>query len=254
MCLSTRSYFIFLMGVIRISKFAYGQTDSPHSQNQSPTGVTQMDWDKFDFMYTLDDQSFRFSSLSPPHSPHQRSPQYSHQLSPRFSYQLSQEKPQRSQQHSPRRSPIKQVIKIAGESKKRTKGRNWESEKERLLSFKLNDPEGYKEYNRQKYLKQKPRRKELKSSFSEEKKKKLRAMNSSYQFGYRQRIKAQTGYTKLVDKRYHTLQDLVKQNKASPEQIDRFETEREKRRDAVRMSRLRRKLKTQDDTQKTTED
>ncbi|PWN36682.1 uncharacterized protein FA14DRAFT_152109 [Meira miltonrushii] len=173
---------------------------------------------------------------TPQQSPHrisQRSPQLVPQLTPQHSSQLSQQSPQISHQQSSQRSTIKPSLANAAEKKKRAKERNAELARKRLLRFKLNDPEGHKQYNREKYLKQKPRRQELKAQCSEEKKKKLKAMNDYYQLGYRQRMKAKTGFTKTADRRYSSLQVLVSQDKATPEQINHFEMEREKRRDAL---------------------
>lgn len=232
--------------MVEFAKTAAGLIDSPHSQDRSTSStfhITQLDWDKFDFMYSLEDQPFHYHDESPQHSP------------PKSNQQTYQHLPKQSTQPSYKKSsslsvPKEQPLTEAQERINRKRIKDAEYHRERRKHFKINDPSGYKAYNRSKNLANKPKKEALRATYSEERKKELKVVNAAYQARYRQRVKSQTGYTKRVDHKYHLLKDLVQQNKATPEQINHFEMQREKKRNTVRMSRWRRKQKTQSGTPK----
>lgn len=220
MCLNALSHCFVLLSIIALPNRTSGQAENLQSKDQSPSEahITQLDWDKFDFMYTLDDHAFHSYCQS-----HQCTPQHT----PRHYYQSPQQLlPSSNKQSSrlPSPSPSVQLPMTKDEeSRKSLRSRKTKNERERLSRFKTSDPKGYKEYNRQRYLARKSRRNEIRASYNEEKKKENKARMTAYQSSYRQRLKAKTGYTKMFDKKYQSLKNLVQQNRATPEQVNQFE-------------------------------
>lgn len=188
-----------------------GQTQSPPPQDRSPSQeqpIKLIDWDKFDFLYTL-------------HEPPQHLPKHSDQIP--F-------------------SPKKQIKSKEEEEKlQRKRKMHAESSKKYRKNFKTENPLGYKEYNEKRYRLQKELKATGKNILTEEKKEQLKAAQKGYQAKYNNRRKAETGYAKIEHERYAKLKALVDQGKANAEQIANFESERDRKREAVRLFRLRQK-------------